>query len=285
MAQQPISTSLVGQTFDSVDIKWNEKDVQLYALAVGAKPKTELEFVYENRGPKALPTYGVVPSLDVMASAITQVQINLAMLLHGEQKITIHRPLPAKFSGKGQARISEVWDKGKAAVIGVEGTVSDDDGPLYTTHATLFIRGAGGFGGERGPSSEETAIKVPEREPDHVVKDTTREEQAAIYRLTGDRNPIHIDPQFAQFGGFKEPFLHGLCTYGYAGRAILQTLCGGDPARFVSFAARFSDQVYPGDDVITKIWDEGNGKAVVLVETQKGNVVLNNAAVEYKVAE
>lgn len=281
MAQQPISTDLVGQTFDPVDVTWKEFDVQLYALAVGSKPKTELDFVYENRGPKVLPTYGVIPSLTIMGSAVSNVQINLAMLLHGEQKITLHRPLPAKFAGKGQAKITEVWDKGKAAVIGVQGEVSDDEGLLYTTHATLFIRGAGGFGGERGPSSEETAVQIPDRDPDHVVKDVTREEQAALYRLTGDRNPIHIDPQFAQFGGYPEPFLHGLCTYGFAGRAVLHSLCGGDPSRFKSLSVRFSDQVFPGDDIVTRIWDLGDGRAVLRVETQKGNVVLSNAEVEY----
>lgn len=279
---QPISTDLVGQSFDPVDVSWKDFDVQLYALAVGARPKTELDFVYENRGPKVLPTYGVIPSLNIMGSAIANVEINLAMLLHGEQKITLHRPLPSSFQGKGQARITEVWDKGKAAVIGVEGTVSDDEGPLYTTHATLFIRGAGGFGGERGPSSEDTAIEIPDRAPDHEVRDVTREEQAALYRLTGDRNPIHIDPQFAQFGGFKEPFLHGLCTYGFAGRAALQSLCDGDPARFRSFSTRFSDQVYPGDDIITKIWELESGRAVLVAETQNGNRVLTNAEVTWE---
>ncbi len=281
---EPISAALAGREFPSVDVKWEEKDVQLYAVAVGARPKTELDFVYENKGPKVLPTFAVIPSLNIMGSAIVGVQMNLAMLLHGEQKITLHRLLPAKFSGKGVAKITEVYDKGKAAVIGVTSTVADDQGPLFTAHATLFIRGAGGFGGERGPSSEETAVKIPARAPDHVVEQATHEEQGALYRLTGDRNPIHIDPQFAMFGGFKEPFLHGLCTYGFAGRAVLHALCGSDPARFVSLSVRFSDQVYPGDTIITKIWDEGNGKAVVQVETQKGNVVLKDCRVEYRPA-
>lgn len=279
-----ISPALVGREYPPIDVKWEEKDVQLYAVAVGARPKTELEFLYENKGPKVLPTYAVIPALGIMGAAVSNIQINLAMLLHGEQKITLHRPLPAKFNGKGVAKITEIYDKGKAAVIGVTGTVSDDNGVLATTHATLFIRGAGGFGGERGPSSEETAVKIPDRAPDHVVEQVTHEEQAALYRLTGDRNPIHIDPQFAMFGGYKEPFLHGLCTYGFAGRAILHSLCGSDPARFISMSGRFSDQVYMGDTIVTKIWDEGNGKAVVEVSTQKGNVVLKDCRVEYKPA-
>lgn len=281
---QPITTELVGQRFDPVEMSWKDFDVQLYALAVGAKPGTELDFVYENRGPKVLPTWGVIPSLTIMSSAISGIQINLAMLLHGEQRIILHRPLPSSFRGEGQARITEVWDKGKAAVIGVEGTVTDGDGPLFTTHATLFIRGAGGFGGERGPSSEETTVAIPEREPDHEVRDRTREEQAALYRLTGDRNPIHIDPQFARFGGFREPFLHGLCTYGFAGRAALHSLCDGEPARLRSLSARFTDQVYPGDEIITRIWRLGEGRAVLVAETQNGNRVLSNAEVTWEPA-
>ena len=137
-------------------------------------------------------------------------------------------------------------------------------------------------GCERGPASEATAIAIPNRAADHVVEDVTRPEQAALYRLTGDRNPIHIDPMFAKFGGFERPFLHGLCTYGFAGRAALKALCGGDPARFISMSGRFSDQVYMGDSIITRIWEEGNGVAVMQVETQKGNVVLNQCRVEYR---
>lgn len=279
---QPISNELIGLQTDPVEIKWSEKDVQLYALAVGCKPQQELDFVYEARGPKVLPTFSVISGLNIMGSVMGQVQFNLAMLLHGEQKIELHRSIPSKGVAKGVGKIVEVWDKGKAAVIGVQCEVADDDGPLYATHATLFIRGAGGFGGERGPSSEETAIAIPEREPDHVVEDVTREEQAALYRLTGDRNPIHIDPNFAKFGGFDQPFLHGLCTYGFAGRAALHSLCEGDPAKFKSMTGRFSDQVFMGDSIISKIWRIGEGKALMQVETQKGNVVLNQCQVEFQ---
>lgn len=277
---QPISADLVGLSTDPIEIAWNEKDVQLYALAVGCKPEQELDFIYEARGPKVLPTFAVIPGLNVMGAVMGQVQFNLAMLLHGEQKITLHRPIPASGNASAVGKIVEVWDKGKAAVIGVECTVTDTDGPLFTTHATLFIRGAGGFGGARGEST--AALLIPERDPDSVVEDLTREEQAALYRLTGDRNPIHIDPNFAKFGGFERPFLHGLCTYGFAGRAALSALCEGDPARFVSMSGRFSDQVYMGDSIITKIWKTEPGRAVMQVETQKGNIVLNQCQVTYK---
>jgi acyl dehydratase len=276
-----ISSDLVGMTFEPVPFTWDSKDVMLYAVGVGAKPEGELEFVYEGKGPKVLPTYAVIPGMFSMGGLVSNVDIDLAMLLHGEQAITLHREIPPEGKVRVTGRISEVWDKGKAAVIGSEGIVEDDQGLLFTTKATLFIRGAGGFGGERGPSTAGVNVP-PERQPDHVVEEVTRPEQGAIYRLCGDRNPIHIDPDFAKMAGFEKPFVHGLCTYGFVGRAILRTLCGGDPARFESFAARFADQVYFGDTIITKIWRTGAGEAIVQAETQKGSVVLSQARATYR---
>ncbi|HJO36117.1 MAG: MaoC/PaaZ C-terminal domain-containing protein [Pseudomonadota bacterium] len=278
---KPISPDLVGETFNPMPASWTKKDVQLYALGVGAQPEGELEFVYEQKGPKVLPTYGVIAGMMSMGGMMGKVQINLANLLHGEQSITLHRPIPPQAKVECVGKITEVWDKGKAAVLGVEGLVQDKDGPICTTHATIFLRGAGGFGGERGPSSE-GINEPPARDPDHVVTYQTRPEQAALYRLSGDPNPIHIDPNFAMMAGYKKPFLHGLCTYGFTGRAILHALCGGDPARFKSFEARFADQVYPGDDIVTKIWVTGEGEALVQAETQKGNTVLSKAKATFE---
>lgn len=272
---QPLSADLVGRSFDPIETSWKTKDVLLYACGVGAKPAEELDFLFEGRGPKVLPTFAVIPGMLAMGALMSAgVEINPVMILHGEQAITLHREIPSDCQATVTGRISEIWDKEKAAVIGCEGIVQDADGPLFTAKATLFVRGAGGFGGERGPSST-TKNVPPETEPDHVVTDTTRAEQGAVYRLSGDRNPLHIDPAFAQMAGYQEPFLHGLCTYGFVGRAILQALCGGDPARFTSFEARFADQVYPGDSVVTKLWVVKPGEALVQAETQKGNVVLS----------
>jgi len=276
-----ISSDLVGLTFEPVPFSWDSKDVMLYAVGVGAKPEGELEFVYEGKGPRVLPTYAVIPGMFSMGGLVSNVEINLAMLLHGEQAITLHREIPPEGKVRVTGRISEVWDKGKAAVIGSEGIVEDDQGLLFTTKATLFIRGAGGFGGERGPSTAGVNVP-PERKPDHVIEEATRPEQGAVYRLSGDRNPIHIDPDFAKMAGFEKPFMHGLCTYGIVGRAILRALCGGDPARFTSFAARFADQVYFGDTIITKIWRTGNGEAIVQAETQNGSVVLSQARATFR---
>jgi acyl dehydratase len=281
MSQRKIASDLVGLTFDPVPFSWTSKDVMLYALGVGAKPGGELDYVYEGKGPKVLPTYGVIPGMLSMSGLIANVEINLAMLLHGEQAITLHREIPSEGKVRVIGRISEVWDKGKAAVLGAEGTVEDDKGPICTTRATLFVRGAGGFGGERGPSTAGVNV-APDRKPDYVVEDVVRPEQGALYRLNGDFNPIHIDPDFAQMAGFEKPFLHGLCTYGFCGRGILSTVCGGDPARFKSFEGRFADLVQYGDTIVTKIWRSGAGEAVVQGETQKGNVVLSQAKATFK---
>ncbi|MBP1686440.1 MAG: 3-alpha,7-alpha, 12-alpha-trihydroxy-5-beta-cholest-24-enoyl-CoAhydratase [Deltaproteobacteria bacterium] len=250
MSQRKISSDLVGMTFAPVTFSWTWKEVILYALGVGAKPEGDLDYVFEGKGPKVLPTFAVIPGM-VGGSGLSQIEINL------------------------------VWDKGKAAVIVTETAAEDDNGPMFTTRSTLFIRGAGGFGGERGPSTAGLNVP-PERQPDHVVEDVTRPEQGAIYRLSGDFNPLHIDPDFAKMAGFDKPIVHGLCTYGFAGRAILRVLCGGEPSRFESFDARFADNVYFGDTIITKIWRTGAGEAIVQAETQKGNVVLAQAKATYK---
>lgn len=277
MTAKELSSDLVGFTADPTPVSWDSKDVLLYACGVGAKPDGELDFLYEGNGPKVLPTFAVIPGMLGMGAIFASgVQVNPMMILHGEQSIELHRVIPAECKATVTGRISEVWDKGSAAVVGCEGLVEDDDGPLFTTKATIFVRGAGGFNGDRGPSSA-GRNEVPDRAPDAVVEDPTRPEQAAIYRLSGDRNPLHIDPSFAEMAGFDAPFLHGLCTYGFVGRALLHTLCDGDPARFQSFEARFADRVYPGDTIITKVWRTGAGEAIVQAETDKGNVVLSQA--------
>ena len=278
---EKISTDLVGMEFDPIPYQWNSKDTMLYALGVGCVPEKELEYIYEGKGPKVLPTFGVIPGMMAMGGMMGKIEMNLATLLHGEQSIIQHRPLPADANVETVGRVSEIWDKGKAAVVSCEGVVRDKNGPICTTKATIFLRGQGGFGGERGPSTEGVNVP-PDREPDHVYEDTTLPQQAAIYRLSGDRNPIHIDPGFAQMAGYKGVFLHGLCSYGFVGRAILHTLCGGDPARFGSFEARFSDQVWLGDQIITKMWIVGEGEAIIQAETQEGKIVLSKAKATFK---
>jgi acyl dehydratase len=167
-----------------------------------------------------------------------------------------------------------VYDKGSAAVVVMESTSVDaaSGAPLFTTRNSMFIRGEGGWGGDRGPSGPKNV--APDRAPDHEVTYVTRPDQALTYRLSGDRNPLHADPEFAKAAGFPKPILHGLCTYGFTGRALLHSLCGSDPARFTSMAARFSKPVYPGDALTVKMWVDG-GEAIFRTETQNGDVVID----------
>ena len=276
MTRKPISSDLVGLEFPVTTQTWSSKDTMLYALGVGARPAGDLDFIYEGRGPKVLPTYAVIPGGTALSGMMRAVEMRLEMLLHGEQSIELFKPLPPEASVEVTGRITEVWDKGKAAVLGVESVARDADGELFRTHATLFVRGAGGFGGERGPSGGD-GDTVPDRAPDIVARFNTRPEQGAIYRLSGDRNPIHIDPEFAKMGGFDAPFMHGLCTYGIVGRAILLELCADDPAAFRSFRGRFADRVQYGDTIVTKFWRTGDGEAIIQGETEDGRIVLSQA--------
>jgi len=280
MVQETLSTDLIGVEFEPINISWNEKDTMLYALGVGAKPAEELDFLYEGRGPLVLPTYAVIPGMRALGNIGQAVKLKIQRLLHGEQGVELLRPLPASAEITLNSRISEVWDKGKAGVIGVTAEGSDADGPLFRTHATLFYIGGGGFGGESGPSSKDKNIP-PAREPDFVVEHQTREEQGALYRLSGDRVALHIDPAFAQKAGYDKPFMHGLCTYGFVGRAILSGLCGGDPARFKSMSGRFAERVQFEEKIITKMWITSPGEAVLQAENQDGVVVLSQASATF----
>jgi acyl dehydratase len=279
-----LSSDLVGLKGDPVPYSWSSKDAMLYALGVGARPYEDVPFLFEGGGgrgdarPKVLPTFAVIGGMAGMGVMGQLDGVNPVMILHGSEAITLHRELPSDAKVTLQGELTALWDKESAAVIEITTTATDDDGPLFSATAAIFARGSGGFGGDRGPSAKGVNAP-PERAPDHVVEDETRIEQAAVYRLSGDRNPLHIDPGFAKMGGFETPILHGLCTYGFVGRAILNTLCDRDPARFKSFEARFSDVVYPGDTIITKMWVDGPGgnSAIVQAETQKGNVVVSGA--------
>ncbi len=277
-----ISADIVGLELEPVVQDWSSKDTILYALGVGTTPEKELDYLYEGRGPLVLPTFGVIPALKALESGfIGAVDVNPFMILHGEQALTLHRPIPANTKVTSTGRITECWDKTKAAVIATEVVTSDDDGPICTNVITVFVRGSGDFGGDRGPST--SGIDAPpDRAPDFTYTDTTLPQQAALYRLSGDFNPLHIDPGVAQMAGFDKPFIHGLCTFGFAGRALLHTVCGGDPAKLTGFKARFADQVYPGDNIITKIWKTADGEAMVQAETPNGNVVLSQAKATYK---
>lgn len=284
----PINPDAAGTTSEPTESSWSSKDCLLYALGVGAgmidPTGFELEFTTENSQDvtqRVLPTFAVVAakaSVDAMSSIGS---FNWAMLVHGEQAIELHQPLPVEGRISTASSITGVYDKGSAAVVTTE-SVSCAAGtgqPMFTTRATLFIRGEGGFGGDRGPSNK---VQAPERDPDHRVTYETRPDQALLYRLSGDRNPLHADPKFAAMAGFEKPILHGLCSFGFTGRALLHTLCGSDPDRFGSMAVRFSKPVYPGDTLTVSIWELGEGEAYFRTSTQRDEVVIDAGRCTYR---
>ncbi len=283
----PINPDAVGTRGQPVRSSWSAKDSLLYALGVGAGQEptdtSELAFVTENSigvTQRALPTMAVVLA-DVSGAFANIGTFNPAMLVHGEQRVRCHRELPVAGQIESVAEITAIWDKGKGAVIEVSAlAVSTADGaPLFEVTSSAFIRGEGGWGGERGPSGGSNA--APDRAPDHRVDAPTRPEQALIYRLSGDRNPLHSDPTFAGFAGFDRPILHGLCTYGFAGRALLSRLCENDPARLRAVEGRFSSPVFPGESLTTEIWDLGGGSAVFRVLGADGRVVFDGGGATY----
>jgi acyl dehydratase len=275
-ARKTLGPDVVGLELPASTFDYEERDVMLYALGIGAK---ELPFIFE-RNLKVIPTFAVIPAFPALMGLSAGVEINPVMILHGEQGFKIAKTIPTKGSLTTSGTVTGVYDKGKGALVTIDSKTTDAAGEtVFTNTSGVFVRGAGGFGGDRGP---EAGNKAPERPPDRSVSETTLDIQAAIYRLSGDRNPLHIDPDFAKMAGYDRPILHGLCSFGYAGRAVLAEYCENDPDRFTGLSVRFSGVVFPGDTITTEMWDEGNGVIIVQSKTQEGRVVISNAAAEVK---
>jgi len=258
----PLNPDAVGSKGDPIEVSWNSKDCLLYAVGIGAGTD-ELAFTTENTNgvdQRVFPTFPVVVGWG-RGSAMGNIgSFNPALLVHGQQSVTLHRPIPVEGTVTLESEVTAMYDKGKAAVVVTATRATMDGDPLYTNTASVFIRGEGGWGGERGPSGPQNV--PPERDPDHQVTYRTSPDQALTYRLSGDRNPLHSDPSFAAMGGFDRPILHGLCTYGFTGRALLHTLCGGDPTRFEHIEGRFTSPVLPGEALTISMWETGTGEAV-----------------------
>jgi acyl dehydratase len=274
-----IDPNAVGASGGPVERSWSSKDCLLYALGVGAGEE-ELEFTTE-KNQKVLPTMPVVLGARGAVPMQKIGKFNPAMLVHGEQAVFLNRPLSAEGTLKATGKIAAVYDKGKGAVIVTETESRDaaSDELLFKTRSSVFIRGAGGFGGDRGPSGPRNV--APDRKPDHEVTYQTRPDQALLYRLSGDRNPLHSDPEFAKMAGFPKPILHGLCTYGFTGRALLHTLCGSDPARFKSMEGRFSKPVFPGEALTVRMWVDGQ-ECIFQTVNPKGDVVLDQGKMTFE---
>ena len=279
----PIDPSkALGAELPAADGSWSQDDVILYHLGVGAGvPATdaaELQYTYE-KNLKVLPSFGVVPVFGSLGglAGIPGLEFNFAMLLHGEQDIEIHRPLPvaAKITSKG--KVAGLYDKGKAALAILEVATSEQGGaPLFTNRFSLFLRGEGGFGGESGPKAGNLP---PERKPDHVVESPTLPQQALLYRLCGDKNPLHADPEFAKMGGFDTPILHGLCSFGMVCKAAVDAALGGDTTKVTRYQARFAGVVFPGETIVTSLWREGAKIFVSAKAKERGAPVITNSAI------
>jgi len=260
----PIDLSVaLGASLPEQQFSWTSSDVLLYHLALGAgsDPLSERELRYATeKNLQVLPSFAVVaPSVhetEPPKVSYPGIEIDLAAVLHGSQHITMHAPIPTDGKARSTARVAEVWDKGSAAVVVTETLVSDLDGNrLWTNRSSIFARGEGGFGGERGPSS---GSGQPDRAPDHVIVARTTPQQALLYRLLGDRNPLHSDPEFAAAAGFPAPILHGLASFGIVLKSLVDTLLDADTARVASYGVKFAGVVYPGETLQTAVWREGN---------------------------
>jgi acyl dehydratase len=278
----PMNLDAVGATSDPGRHEWTSKDALTYALGVGAgqidPTGFELEFTTENSADvpqRVLPTMPVVIAMGGGANTPSWGTFDFRMLLHGEQGVTVHGPIPPDGAVDTVQRLVGIYDKGKAAVVRLENvsTYAGTGEPAFTTRFAAFIRGEGGCG-TRGDEVADPPT-MPERAPDHEVSYATRSDQALLYRLNGDRNPLHSDPTIAKFAGFDRPILHGLCTYGFTGRALLHTLCGSDVAKFTSMDNRFSKPVMPGDTLTVRMWVAGRGEANYQTVNQDGAVVID----------
>jgi acyl dehydratase len=279
----PMNLDAVGAVSQPGKNSWTSKDALLYALGVGAGQTDptgfELEFTTENSQnieQRVLPTMPVIIAMGGGPGLPSWGDFDFRMLLHGEQGVTVFGPIPPDGEIESVTKIVGMYDKGKAAVVRLEteSKYADSGEPAFTTRFAAFIRGEGGFGENRGPEIPDPP-KMPETAPDHEVTYATRADQALLYRLNGDRNPLHSDPTIAKFAGFDKPILHGLCTYGFTGRALLHELCGSDVAKFKSMDVRFSKPVMPGDTLTVKMWDTGKGEAIFQTVNQDGVVVID----------
>lgn len=269
---KPFDPAAIGASTKPRTVSWNPRDCMLYALGVGAGVEDLAYTTNNTRGveQRMVPTMPVTLGVDF--SVLKEAgDFDWAGVLHAEQSVELLADIPVQGEAEAVTRITQMWDKGKAAVVTAETTGTSPDGtPLWRSAASLFIRGVGGWGGDRGPASENV-------EPEGAVKAIsyeTRPDQALIYRLAGDYNPLHSDPAFAKRAGMDRPILHGLCTFGFAGRAVLDFT--GDEARLQRMSARFAGPVWPGDTLDVDVWSTDGKTVRFQVRGRDDKLVLTN---------
>lgn len=285
-----IGEHLLDLDIQSVNGAWSERDCRIYALGVGAgmgDPAQELDYTTENsegKNLRVLPTFGLIQGCKAgIASALAHLEdVDLARMLHGEQRIEQHRELPTSARVKTNARFTAVWDKGNSgAVVETRSCVRDaQTDELYATcDQSLFFRGYGGWGGARGPQSSRSIDDRGAPKTEFTIR--TRPDQPLLYRLSGDDNPLHSDPAFARRAGFSRPIMHGLCVFGSVGREMVRRFADGDPARFKAMGARFSSPTMPGDDLNVSVWQK-NELLSFDVKNQEGKLLLSEGTLELK---
>lgn len=257
-----LDLSSVGYQTEPITFKYDWKTAVLYALGIGAT-RAELDHLYEGRGPKVFPTFAVIPAYGPVSVLFAKIRCDMTRLVHGAQTLRIHRPLPPEATLQSTGRIKGIYDMKKLAQVVFETETTLNGEPCFETEWQLLIRDAGGFGGERPPKAEN--VKAPDgAAPSFTDEAQTSPEQALLYRLSGDLNPLHADPEFARQAGFEQgPILHGLCTYGFVARALIRHACGGDADRLRSFTAQFRKPVWPGEKIKTEGYALGDGRVVV----------------------
>ncbi|MFH1480829.1 MAG: SDR family NAD(P)-dependent oxidoreductase, partial [Pseudomonadota bacterium] len=275
-----LNLDAIGKEIGPLTKAYTWKDVVLYALGVGAGFH-ELEYCYEQRL-KVIPSFSVARVFPFFAEAIAQANPDLSGILHGEQDILFHNPIPTEGTLTTQGTITHIYDKGEnkgALVVGEAETIHSNGQRLFTNIFTLFSRKDGGFGGEPGPSE---GVSLPERPPDFEEHASPSHDQPLLYRLSGDVFQLHVDPDFAKASGFLSPIMHGLCTHGYACRAVIKHLFPKEPERMSRFRVRFSNPLYPGIPIITQIWKMEEGRALFrTVNAESGDVVIDQGIVEW----
>ena len=283
----PIDLSVaLGAELPEVGFEWSASDVALYHLAVGAAadPVDRAGLTYvDDLTPKVLPSFATVAAsfhaTEAPKVSFPGVDIDLAKVVHGSQQVTAHRPIPASGKATTRTTIAEIQDKGSAAGIIQESVTVDGAGtPLWTARSSIFAKGKGGFGGDRGNSAK---LDYPDRAPDQRLSVPTLPNQALLYRLCGDRNPLHSDPEFASRAGFPRPILHGLCTYGTVCRAVVDALLDGDVTAVADYSATFAGVVFPGETIDIDVWDEGRSLLIAAsVADRDGAPALKNVVIE-----
>jgi len=261
----PIDPDSLGYEAPPIEFEYSWRGPVLYALGVGASADDELDYLYEGRGPKVLPTFGTIPTFAVFDALVDRLGCDRLGLVHHSQQMELFAPLRPSARLRVIGRVTGLYDLKRLAmsVFSIE-AFDESDSLIIRGEVTLVLRNDGGFGGARPPKTERVAL--PDRKPDFEFSERVAPTQALLYRLNGDYNPLHADPKFAADAGFDKPILHGLCTYGYAGRAVLRGACGGDPGKLAMLRGQFSNPVYPGETLLVRSWQEA-GRVVLSVST------------------